>query len=69
MPKKVFISAGSREFVSGPQGMIDNTRKMVEKLKGRNYSDLELYFTIFEDETHESVVDISIQKGIEAVFQ
>lgn len=69
LAKKVFLSVGSKEFASGPQGMIDNTQKMVEKLESRNYPNLELTFTIFEDETHESVVGISIQKGIEAVFQ
>lgn len=69
LAKKVFISVGSKEFVDGPQGMIDNTHKMVESLKSRNYPDLELRFKIFDDETHESVVGISIQKGIEAVFQ
>lgn len=69
LAKKVFISVGSREFVSGPQGMIDNTKKMVEKLKSRNYPDLELSYTIFDDETHESVVGISIQKGIETAFR
>lgn len=69
LAKKVFFSVGSKEFFDGPQGMIDNTHKMVERLKSRNYSDLELWYKIFEDETHESVVGISIQKGIEAVFQ
>ena len=69
LAKKVFISVGSREFASGPQEMIDNTTKMFEKLKSRNYPDLELSFTIFDDETHESVVGISIQKGIETIFR
>lgn len=69
MAKKVFLSVGSKEFESGPQGMIDNTRKMAEKLKSRNYSDLDLGFNIFEDETHLSVVGISIQEGIETVFK
>ncbi len=69
LAKKVFLSVGSKEFASGPQGMIDNARKMAEKLKSRNYPDLKLSFKIFEDETHLSVVGISIQKGIEAVFQ
>lgn len=69
MAKKVFLSAGSKEFASGPQGMIDNARQMAERLNSRNYSDLDLWFKVFEDETHESVVGISIHKGIEAVFQ
>lgn len=69
LAKNVFISVGSREFASGPQGMIDNTTKMFEKLKSRNYPDLELSFTLLESETHESVVGISIKKGIETVFQ
>lgn len=69
LAKKVFLSVGSREFVSGPQGMIDNTQKMVNILKSRNYPDLKLWVKIFEDETHESVVGISIRKGIETVFQ
>jgi len=69
LAKKVFLSVGSKELASGPQGMIDNARKMAEKLKSRNYPDLKLSFKIFEDETHVSVVGISIQKGIEAVFQ
>ncbi len=69
LAKKVFLSVGSREFADGPQGMINNTNKMFEKLKSRNYSDLNVGFEIFEDETHESVVGISIQKGIETVFQ
>lgn len=69
LAKKVFISVGSKEFADGPQEMIDNSKKMAETLKSRNYPDLELWFKIFEDKTHESVVGISIQKGIEAVFQ
>ncbi|NQY34528.1 MAG: alpha/beta hydrolase [Alteromonadaceae bacterium] len=69
MAKKVFFSVGSKEFVSGPQGMIDNTRKLIEKINSRNYSDLQLKFKIFEGETHESVVGISIHKGIQSVFQ
>lgn len=69
MAKKVFISVGSKEFVSGPQGMIENTQNMVQKLESRNYPDLKLSFTNFEDETHESVVGISIHKGIETVFR
>lgn len=69
LAKKVFLSVGSKEFATGPQGMIDNTAKLTDKLKSRNYSDLDIWFTIFEDETHQSVVGISIQKGIEAVFQ
>ena len=69
LTKKVFLSVGSKEFESGPQGMIDNTRKMAEKLKSRNYPGLDLWFKIFEDETHLSVVGISIQKGIETVFK
>lgn len=69
MDKNVFISVGEREFASGPQGMIENTENMVQKLESRNYPDLQLTFRTFEDETHESVVGISIQKGIEAVFR
>lgn len=69
LTKKVFLSVGSKEFAGGPQGMIDNIQKMTEILRSRNYPDLELNFMMIEDETHESVVGISIQKGIEAVFQ
>lgn len=69
MDKKVFISVGSKEFASGSQGIINNTKKMVAKINSRNYSDLELQFEIFEGETHVSVVGISIHKGIEFVFQ
>lgn len=69
MDKNVFISVGSREFVSGSQGMVENTQSMFEKLESRNYPDLQLTFRMFEDETHESVVGISIQKGIESVFR
>ncbi|MGL1955728.1 MAG: alpha/beta hydrolase-fold protein [Colwellia sp.] len=69
MDKKVFISVGSEEFKSGAQGMIDNTLNMVEKLNSRNYSDLQLHSTVFKGETHLSVVGLSIQKGIESVFQ
>lgn len=69
LSKKVFLSVGSREFKEGPQGMIDNTKKLVEMLESRNYPDLDISFTTFEDETHESVVGIAIQKGIEKVFQ
>jgi hypothetical protein len=69
LAKKVFLSVGSKELASGPQGMIDKIRKMSEKLKSRNYPDLDLWFNIFEDETHLSVVAISIQKGIEKVFK
>ena len=69
LAKKVFLSVGSKELASGPQGMIDKIRKMSEKLKSRNYPDLDLWFNNFEDETHLSVVAISIQKGIENVFK
>ncbi len=69
MAKKVFLSVGSMELASGPQGMIDNAKEIVEKLKNRNYPDLDLWFNIFQNETHLSVVAVSIQKGIEKVFQ
>jgi predicted alpha/beta superfamily hydrolase len=69
LAKKVFLSVGSKEFASGPQGMIENTRIMFEKLKSRNYTGLDLSFKIFKNETHVSVVGISIQKGIETVFK
>ncbi|MBZ0183334.1 MAG: hypothetical protein K8F60_12830 [Melioribacteraceae bacterium] len=68
MDKKVFISVGSNELKSGPQGMIDNAKELADKLGSRNYSDLDLWFNIFEDETHLSVVAISIQEGIETVL-
>ena len=69
LARKVFVSVGSKEFASGPQGMIDNTSRMIETIRSRNYPDLKLWFKVFEDETHESVVGISIQEGLEAVFQ
>ncbi len=69
LAKKVFLSVGSKELASGPEGMIDNAKKMAEKLKSRNYPGLVLRLKIFEDETHLSVVGTSIQEGIKAVFQ
>jgi len=69
MAKKVFVSVGSKEFKNGPQGMIENTRQLIEKLNSRNYSDLQLQYRIFEDETHLSVVAISIHEGIKSVFR
>lgn len=69
MDKKVFISVGSNELKSGPQGMIANAKELADKLGSRNYSDLDLWFKIYEDKTHLSVVGISIQEGIEKVFK
>lgn len=69
LPVKVFLCVGGQELASGPQGMIDNAAKMSEKLKSRNYPGLDLWFKIFEDETHLSVVSISIHKGLEKIFQ
>ncbi len=68
MKKKVFISVGSNELANGPQGMIDNAKELTDKLVSRNYSDLDLWFKIYEDKTHLSVVGISIQEGIETVL-
>jgi predicted alpha/beta superfamily hydrolase len=69
MAKKVFISVGSKEFVSGSQGMIDNASKLSEKLKSRSYKSLQMKFKVFKDETHVSVVGPSLHEGIKYVFQ
>ncbi|MCP5063744.1 MAG: alpha/beta hydrolase [Ignavibacteriae bacterium] len=68
MAKKVFISVGSKEFLSGSQGMIENTDKLVKKIISRKYSDLQIQSRIFEGETHLSVVGLSIHEGLKSVF-
>lgn len=68
MNKKVFISVGANEFKGGQQDMIIHTQTIVNTIKSRNYPDLKIEFTTFEDETHESVVAPSIHKGMKFVL-
>ncbi len=42
--------------------------QMVETLKSRNYTGLELTFVEFDDETHLSVVGQTLSRGLRAVF-
>jgi predicted alpha/beta superfamily hydrolase len=69
LPKSVFLSVGSRELKTGPQGMVDNTKRMFETLIDRNYPNLKIKHVEFEGETHQSVVGISIQEGLRMSFQ
>ncbi len=69
MAKHVFISVGQREFLRGPQGMVENTQQMVEILTSRNYSGLTLKHHVFANENHATVVGLSLARGVRAVFQ
>lgn len=65
MPATVFVSAGSLEV---DNGILDVTRRMVEVLGTRDYEGLTLRAHVFEEETHESVLGVSISRGLRAVF-
>ena len=64
LPVKLFMSIASQEHTS-----VTGVEEMVETLKGRNYTGLELTFVKFDGETHLSVVGQTISRGLRAVFQ
>lgn len=49
--------------------MVDDMRKMVDKLKSRNYSDLDLHSHIFEGETHMSVIAPWLNRGLRTLLK
>lgn len=69
LAKKVYISVGSEEFKSGSQEMVNNNRKMYQALLRRNYPNLQINHRVFDDESHASVMGVSIRKGLKSVFQ
>ena len=60
---------GSNEFINGPQGMVDNTKKLFNQLKSRDYTDLKIEFELFEGENHSSVVAPAFHNGLKSVFR
>ncbi len=64
LPVKLFMSVASHEHP-----LVAGVEQMVETLKGRNYTGLDLTFDKFDGETHLSVVGQTISRGLRAVFQ
>ncbi len=69
LSKKVFLSVAAGDFSSGPQDIVGNTEKMFRNLTQRNYAGLRLKHVVFDGESHASVMRVSIQEGMNAVFQ
>jgi hypothetical protein len=65
MRAEVFMSAGGLEIENG---ILAGTKRMVETLESRSYEGLKLRSHVFEDETHESVLGVTISRGLRAVF-
>ncbi len=61
---KVFFSVGLLE----PGGMVGDLRAFIGTLEQRHYKDLEYQVHYFEDETHLSVIPVTIGRGLRYVY-
>jgi hypothetical protein len=61
---KVFFSVGLLE----PGGMVGDLRVFIGTLEQRHYKDLEYQVHYFEDETHLSVIPVTISKGLRYIY-
>lgn len=61
---KVFFSVGLRES----SGMVGDLRAFIAMLEQRHYTDLEYEVHYFEDETHLSVIPVTISKGLRYIY-
>ena len=66
---RVFLAVGSYENQPG-RGlpMVDDLRRMAERLRSRDYPDLSLSLQVFEEETHNSVFPAALTRGLRAVY-
>lgn len=65
LPVRLFLSNGSLESES----MLSDMKKMSERLKSRNYPNLELNTHIFEDETHASSYAGAISRALRVLYK
>ncbi|WP_240840302.1 alpha/beta hydrolase [Acidaminobacter sp. JC074] len=65
---EIFLGVGGLEAIYEPAfaGMVSNVELMEEKLKGMGYKDLNM--TIFDNETHLSVIPLIMTRGLRHVF-
>ena len=61
---KVFISVGSRE----PEVMYPSINSFVSSLKEHNYEGLSVTYQLFENETHASVMAVSISRMLRVLY-
>lgn len=64
MPARVFMAAGSLEFLY----ILANMSRLADALEGRSYAGLKLATHVFDGETHISVMPFNLSRGIRAVF-
>ena len=62
LPVKVFVAIGGEENPA-------SYNKLLDRLLGRNYKDLELTSTIFENETHMSVVPAAHSRALRVLYK
>jgi uncharacterized protein len=65
---KLFLSAGGLEEDLRDK-MVSNLYQFHSLLKSRNYAGLEMEMVIFDNETHISVVPVSLSRGLKYVFR
>lgn len=63
LPKKVFMSFGSLEERAGYM------KRMVDRLKSRNYPSLQIESHVFDGETHMSGIGTAINRGLRSVMK
>ena len=61
---RVFLSVGELETSE----MVADKETLVEKLKSRNYLNLELISQVFDNETHLSVIPATMSRGLREIF-
>jgi predicted alpha/beta superfamily hydrolase len=65
MQARIFITTGSLE----PDPMMPDMKQFVKTLRLRQYKDLEITESVFQDETHLSVMPFAISKGLRAIYK
>lgn len=66
LPGRVFMSTGSDE---GGGELFGGHRPFYEQLAGRDYPSLDLSWREFEGETHQTVIGVSVSRGLRTVFR
>jgi predicted alpha/beta superfamily hydrolase len=65
LPAKLFLSAGRLEG----EPMLENLNKISERLRSRNYPNLELETNIFDNETHASCYPAAISRALRVIYK
>jgi predicted alpha/beta superfamily hydrolase len=70
LPARIFMSVGGLEQQEDTvAGMITDMKQLVDKLRGRQYSNLRLETVVFDEETHLSGIAAAISRGLRVIYQ